>query len=122
MIKTPRTEAERDAHPNAPADQRYRSMESIAQRLEIDLTAAQATIAGLRENAKTQGEYVGRVIEERNYAQRELAGLTEERGRLQRLVNAVKCTDAEGIFCEDIGGRNWFDLAISAQPAQGVKP
>ena len=30
--------------------------------------------------------------------------------RLSRLVNAVDCTDFYGIKCENIDGKNWFDV------------
>ena len=30
--------------------------------------------------------------------------------RMSRLVNAVECTDFYGIKCENIDGKNWFDV------------
>lgn len=29
---------------------------------------------------------------------------------LEKLVMAVRCSEFEGAYCEDVDGKNWFDM------------
>ena len=48
-----------------------------------------------------------------NELEMEIAKLRDIIDDQHELLNAVKCTELNGIVCSDVAGRNWFDIRDS---------